>query len=96
MFTDEQLCTIFGNIEDIYWFQKKFLKCLEKRFNKEKPHLSEIGSCFVEHVRKCKYISIYFNKYFTLYCQASMFHVIAYGKQTVLFMTVMGRVVSYY
>ena len=50
MFTEEQLRTIFGNIEDIYRFQRKFLKGLEKKFNKDKPHLSEIGCCFLEHV----------------------------------------------
>lgn len=51
MFTVAQLATIFGNIEDIYKFQRKFLKDLEKQYNKEEPHLSEIGSCFLQHVR---------------------------------------------
>lgn len=51
MFTTAQLSTIFGNIEDIYKFQRKFLKDLEKQYNKEEPHLSEIGSCFLQHVR---------------------------------------------
>lgn len=50
MFTVAQLATIFGNIEDIYKFQRKFLKDLEKQYNKEEPHLSEIGSCFLQHV----------------------------------------------
>ncbi|XP_077197823.1 spermatogenesis-associated protein 13 isoform X4 [Paroedura picta] len=49
MFTAAQLITIFGNIEDIYKFQRKFLKDLEKQYNKEEPHLSEIGSCFLQH-----------------------------------------------
>ncbi|XP_054829499.1 spermatogenesis-associated protein 13 [Eublepharis macularius] len=49
MFTAAQLLTIFGNIEDIYKFQRKFLKDLEKQYNKEEPHLSEIGSCFLQH-----------------------------------------------
>ncbi|XP_017262064.1 uncharacterized protein spata13 isoform X1 [Kryptolebias marmoratus] len=47
MFTDLQLKTIFSNIEDIYKFQRQFLKDLEKKYNKEQPHLSEIGSCFL-------------------------------------------------
>lgn len=56
MFTEEQLRTIFGNIEDIYRFQRKFLKGLEKKFNKEQPHLSEIGCCFLEHVSRVSQI----------------------------------------
>ncbi|RXM93023.1 Spermatogenesis-associated protein 13 [Acipenser ruthenus] len=50
MFTEAQLGTIFGNIEEIYKFQRKFLKDLEKQYNKEEAHLSEIGSCFLQHV----------------------------------------------
>ncbi|XP_077409820.1 spermatogenesis-associated protein 13 isoform X2 [Vanacampus margaritifer] len=47
MFTELQLKTIFSNIEDIYKFQRQFLRELEKKYNKEHPHLSEIGSCFL-------------------------------------------------
>ncbi|XP_024135922.1 uncharacterized protein spata13 isoform X2 [Oryzias melastigma] len=47
MFTEQQLKIIFSNIEDIYRFQRQFLRDLEKKYNKEQPHLSEIGSCFL-------------------------------------------------
>lgn len=50
MFSEEQLRTIFGNIEDIYRCQKAFVKALEQKFNSERPHLSELGACFLEHV----------------------------------------------
>ncbi|XP_048201643.1 rho guanine nucleotide exchange factor 4 isoform X2 [Perognathus longimembris pacificus] len=49
MFSEEQLRTIFGNIEEIYRCQKAFVKALEQKFNRERPHLSELGACFLEH-----------------------------------------------
>ncbi|XP_072260974.1 spermatogenesis-associated protein 13 isoform X3 [Pyxicephalus adspersus] len=49
MFTEAQLKIIFGNIEDVYKFQKAFYKNLEKQYNKEEPHRSEIGACFLEN-----------------------------------------------
>ncbi|XP_053565848.1 rho guanine nucleotide exchange factor 4 isoform X2 [Bombina bombina] len=63
MFTEEQQWTIFGNIEDIYKFQKKFLKTLEKRINKDAPHLSEIGSCFLEYQTDFQIYSEYCNNH---------------------------------
>uniref|UniRef100_A0A8C7DR77 Spermatosis associated 13 n=1 Tax=Oncorhynchus kisutch TaxID=8019 RepID=A0A8C7DR77_ONCKI len=47
MFTELQLKTIFSNIEDIYKFQRQFLKDLERKYNTDQPHLSEIGACFL-------------------------------------------------
>ncbi|XP_028840746.1 rho guanine nucleotide exchange factor 9 isoform X3 [Denticeps clupeoides] len=49
MFNEDQLKVIFGNIEDIYRFQLGFVRDLEKQFNTDDPHLSEIGPCFLEH-----------------------------------------------
>ncbi|XP_061093859.1 rho guanine nucleotide exchange factor 4-like isoform X3 [Conger conger] len=63
MFTEDQLRTIFGNIDELYRFQKKFVKGLEKRFNKEQPHLSEIGSCFLEHQTDFQIYSEYCNNH---------------------------------
>ncbi|XP_026700843.1 spermatogenesis-associated protein 13 isoform X3 [Athene cunicularia] len=63
MFTTAQLSTIFGNIEDIYKFQRKFLKDLEKQYNKEEPHLSEIGSCFLQHQEGFAIYSEYCNNH---------------------------------
>ncbi|KAM8953182.1 LOW QUALITY PROTEIN: rho guanine nucleotide exchange factor 4 [Pelodytes ibericus] len=63
MFTEDQLWTIFGNIEDIYKFQKKFLKTLEKRINKDAPHLSEIGACFLEYQTDFQIYSEYCNNH---------------------------------
>ncbi|XP_019385715.1 PREDICTED: spermatogenesis-associated protein 13 isoform X3 [Crocodylus porosus] len=63
MFTTAQLTTIFGNIEDIYKFQRKFLKDLEKQYNKEEPHLSEIGSCFLHHQEGFAIYSEYCNNH---------------------------------
>ncbi|XP_053162431.1 LOW QUALITY PROTEIN: uncharacterized protein LOC128349701 [Hemicordylus capensis] len=63
MFTEEQLKTIFGNIEDIYKCQKKFVKALEKKFNKDYPHLSEVGSCFLEYQNEFQIYSEYCNNH---------------------------------
>ncbi|XP_019060588.1 spermatogenesis-associated protein 13 isoform X1 [Fukomys damarensis] len=63
MFTVAQLATIFGNIEDIYKFQRQFLKDLEKKYNKEEPHLSEIGSCFLRHQEGFAIYSEYCNNH---------------------------------
>uniref|UniRef100_A0A8C6CPM7 Spermatogenesis-associated protein 13 n=1 Tax=Moschus moschiferus TaxID=68415 RepID=A0A8C6CPM7_MOSMO len=63
MFSVAQLATIFGNIEDIYRFQRKFLKDLEKQYNKEEPHLSEIGSCFLQHQEGFAIYSEYCNNH---------------------------------
>uniref|UniRef100_A0A3Q2GPC5 Rho guanine nucleotide exchange factor 4 n=1 Tax=Cyprinodon variegatus TaxID=28743 RepID=A0A3Q2GPC5_CYPVA len=63
MFSEEQLRTIFGNIEDIYRFQRKFLKGLERRFNQDQPHLSEIGCCFLEHQTDFQIYSEYCNNH---------------------------------
>lgn len=62
MFTDAQLKTIFSNIEEIYKFQRKFLKDLEKNYDKENPHLSEIGSCFLQQVifLKCFFVCLFY------------------------------------
>ncbi|XP_032887302.1 uncharacterized protein LOC116979703 isoform X1 [Amblyraja radiata] len=71
MFTEEQLRTIFGNIEDIYRFQKRFLKDLEKKFNKDEPHLSEIGSCFLEFQADFQIYSEYCNNHPNAYAELS-------------------------
>ncbi|XP_036023134.1 rho guanine nucleotide exchange factor 4 isoform X3 [Onychomys torridus] len=63
MFSEEQLRTIFGNIEDIYRCQKAFVKALEQRFNTERPHLSELGACFLEHQADFQIYSEYCNNH---------------------------------
>ncbi|KAM9320442.1 spermatogenesis-associated protein 13 isoform 2-T2 [Gastrophryne carolinensis] len=63
MFTESQLQTIFGNIEEVYKFQKKFYKNLEKQYNKDDPHLSEIGACFLENHEGFSIYSEYCNNH---------------------------------
>ncbi|XP_019824335.2 rho guanine nucleotide exchange factor 4 isoform X2 [Bos indicus] len=63
MFSEEQLRIIFGNIEDIYRCQKAFVKALEQKFNRERPHLSELGACFLEHQADFQIYSEYCNNH---------------------------------
>ncbi|XP_054442655.1 rho guanine nucleotide exchange factor 4 isoform X1 [Pteronotus mesoamericanus] len=63
MFSEEQLRTIFGNIEDIYRCHAAFVKALEQRFNREHPHLSELGACFLEHQAHFQIYSDYCNNH---------------------------------
>ncbi|XP_041088510.1 uncharacterized protein LOC121302575 [Polyodon spathula] len=72
MFTEAQLGTIFGNIEEIYKFQRKFLKDLEKQYNKEEAHLSEIGSCFLQHQEGFAIYSEYCNNHPSACAELSM------------------------
>ncbi|KAM9084936.1 rho guanine nucleotide exchange factor 4 isoform 1-T1 [Megaptera novaeangliae] len=63
MFSEEQLRTIFGNIEDIYRCQKAFVRALEQKFNRERPHLSELGACFLAHQADFQIYSEYCNNH---------------------------------
>lgn len=63
MFSDERIATIFGNIEDIYRFQSGFLKHLESCIDKERPHISQIGNCFLKHKDEFEIYSEYCNNH---------------------------------
>ncbi|XP_049624237.1 rho guanine nucleotide exchange factor 4 isoform X2 [Suncus etruscus] len=63
MFSEEQLRIIFGNIEDIYSCQRAFVTALERRINRERPHLSELGACFLEHQADFQIYSEYCNNH---------------------------------
>ena len=51
MFSDKVMNSLFGNIEEIYSFQKGFLLQLEASINQDRADLSRIGGCFLDHVR---------------------------------------------
>ena len=50
MFTEARLATIFGNIEEIYTFSRRFLQELEAQVLPSHPHQSNVGQCFLKHV----------------------------------------------
>lgn len=54
MFTEEQIETIFINLEELLDFQSEFLKDLETRIDWSAPYKSCVGECFLNHVRKFK------------------------------------------
>ncbi|XP_050042817.1 uncharacterized protein RhoGEF3 [Dermacentor andersoni] len=63
MFSEERRATIFGNIEQLYEFQSSFLKHLESAVDWERPHLSQIGSVFLEHKQEFRIYSEYCNNH---------------------------------
>ncbi|XP_072427799.1 rho guanine nucleotide exchange factor 4-like [Chiloscyllium punctatum] len=63
MFSQDRLTTIFANIESIYKFQKKFLKCLERAYNLQQPYLTEFGFCFLDYAQGFLIYSDYCNNH---------------------------------
>ncbi|KAH9509422.1 spermatogenesis-associated protein 13 [Bulinus truncatus] len=63
MFPIEKVTIIFSNIEDIYQFATQLLECLQQCIHPEKPHLSEIGQCFLEKVKGFEMYSDYCNNH---------------------------------
>ncbi|CAN7996000.1 unnamed protein product, partial [Ixodes pacificus] len=63
MFSEERRATIFGNIEQLYAFQSRFLDHLEASVNWEQPHLSQIGSVFLQHKLEFRIYSEYCNNH---------------------------------
>lgn len=58
MFTEEQIETIFINLEELLDFQSEFLKELETRIDWSAPYKSCVGECFLNHVRKSKLLDV--------------------------------------
>ncbi|XP_038050450.1 uncharacterized protein LOC119723720 isoform X2 [Patiria miniata] len=63
MFSEEVVNTLFGNIEEIYSFQKGFLLQLEATIIQDRPQLTRIGGCFLEHKSGFETYSEYCNNY---------------------------------
>lgn len=63
MFSDEQVATIFINIEEILKFQLEFLRDLEACINWDAPHKSCVGACFLKHSTSFKMYSDYCNSH---------------------------------
>lgn len=62
MFTEEQIATIFINLNDILQFQVGFLRDLEGCIDWDAPHKSLIGDCFLKHSSGFKIYSDYCNR----------------------------------
>ncbi|XP_054708466.1 LOW QUALITY PROTEIN: spermatogenesis-associated protein 13-like [Uloborus diversus] len=81
MFSKERIETVFGNIREIYCFQSQFLKQLEQCLVEEAAHLSQIGTCFLNHKEEFKMYSQYCNNHplavselQELYCDSQYIH----------------------
>ncbi|XP_026669321.1 uncharacterized protein LOC108624996 isoform X4 [Ceratina calcarata] len=63
MFTEEQIETIFINLEDLLDFQSEFLKDLETRIDWTAPYKSCVGECFLNHRAGFRMYSEYCNSH---------------------------------
>lgn len=63
MFTKEQIDAIFINLEDIFEFQTGFLCDLEANIDREAPHKSRVGGCFIKHQKGFTMYSDYCNSH---------------------------------
>ncbi|XP_014239242.1 uncharacterized protein LOC106660809 [Cimex lectularius] len=61
MFSDDQLKTIFANLEELLTFQENFLSDLEMRVNWDAPYKSCIADVFLNHCEGFKTYSDYCN-----------------------------------
>ena len=50
MFSDKEVSMIFGNIEEIFEFQKKLFSELEMAHNRSAIHLTQVGKIFLKNV----------------------------------------------
>ncbi len=50
LFTPQRIQSIFGNLEELYRFQKSFLVDLEHSLNWNALEDSVVGGCFLQHV----------------------------------------------
>lgn len=52
LFTPQRIQSIFGNLEELYRFQKSFLVDLEHSLNWNALEDSVVGGCFLQHVNQ--------------------------------------------
>ncbi|XP_070173942.1 serine-rich adhesin for platelets-like isoform X2 [Littorina saxatilis] len=63
MFPVEKVTVIFSNIEEIYNFAVKLLGHLQSAVNKDQPHLTEFGQCFLSKTQEFEIYSEYCNNH---------------------------------
>uniref|UniRef100_A0A1B6CGV1 Spermatogenesis-associated protein 13 n=1 Tax=Clastoptera arizonana TaxID=38151 RepID=A0A1B6CGV1_9HEMI len=63
MFSDEQIETIFGNLEQLLDFQSLFLEDLERNVDWDAPHRSCVGDTFLIHQNGFRMYSEYCNSH---------------------------------
>ncbi|XP_044730841.1 uncharacterized protein LOC123293913 [Chrysoperla carnea] len=63
MFSEEQIQTIFINLEELLEFQTEFLNDLESCIDWDAPHRSCIGDCFLKHKSGFRKYSDYCNSH---------------------------------